>query len=409
MIASIISIGAELLNGRTINSNSTFIAKELSQFGIKVKRSLSITDELNDMLEAFTLCQNDSDIVICTGGLGPTNDDITRKATLVYFSDDLIQVDSELERVTDLLKARGFDLNRVNKEQALYPSKANILVNDLGTASGFALMKDKTRFYFLPGVPYEMSFLIKNRVLEDLTKHFSLGKAQDFNVYRIGRFSESKLYELIEDIINANPDLEFAFYPHFILLDLYVKGDRIKIDKVNTELIKRIEKYVYSYSEQLDLVDTIAKKLNEQKSSLACAESCTGGLLSHFITQKAGSSSFFLGSIIAYSNEIKQLELGVSHEVITNDGAVSERTVKMMAKRIREQFKSSYSIAITGIAGPGGGTDDKPVGTVWLAVSSKEKTISESLNLGTKRELIQQRAAYIALHMLWQHFLKDSI
>jgi len=401
--ASIISIGTELLNGKTINSNATYMGKRLNDIGIPTKRCLMIPDTSEDIINALQLCEKDSQIILLSGGLGPTNDDITKYTLNTYFNGTIQRSESELSRLEHMFSKRGYTLTDINKAQADYPDVCDILVNTQGTASGMHFEKDSVHYYCTPGVPYEMRYLMDHEILPDAIKRLSISKTFETYTYRTCAIGESHMYERLEDIITENPSLEFAFYPHFMLVDLKVKGEPHLLKKFDAEIERRIQDHLYSKDESVSLPMAIADKLVKAKHTLATAESCTGGLISNKLTHASGVSACLKGGVVAYSNEIKETKLDVPSELIATHGAVSSECVIAMAEGVKRSFNTDYAISVSGIAGPLGGTPEKPVGTVWFGISTPQETVSFTRNLGNERQLIQERAASYALWLLYSH------
>ena len=404
--ATILSIGSELLNGRTINSNATFIGKQLSSAGIEVAQCITIPDTLDAIWSGLKQCIAISDIVITTGGLGPTNDDITKQAIADFCSLKLVRSKIELKRLEHFFYTRGRELNKLNQSQADYPETADIFENILGTASGFHIAQNGKHIYSCPGVPYEMEYLVEKEFLPHILSIFPSKKETTTLVYRTSNAPESTLYTLAEDIILADNQVEFAFYPTFMSVDVKVTLPLLKVDKKKKKIEDLYKDYLYSRDEEISLQEVVGKLLVKQNATVSFAESCTGGLISHSVAQYSGASNYFKGSIISYSNEVKQSELGVLTETLETFDAVSHECVKEMADGVREKLKTDYSLSISGIAGPTGGTEEKPVGTVFIGISSSKGTFSEKFQLGIKRTLIQRRAVTKAIWLLLQELKK---
>lgn len=403
---SIISIGTELLNGRTVNTNATFMGKQLTEIGVETIRCLMIPDTKTDIVNSLEFCKKDSDIVILSGGLGPTNDDITKFVLNDFFGGKLVTNSSELERLEELFSSRNIHFSEVNKTQAAYPDNCDIMINLFGTASGMHFEKDNTHFYCTPGVPHEMTHLVVEKIIPHIKENCSVSDELKTLTFRCCSYSESQMFMDMEDLINENPDLDFAFYPHFLLVDLKVRGTQESLKKVEKELDKRLKQKMYGRNEQVSLEETIGHLLREKLFYLSTAESCTGGLIANKITQISGSSDYFKGAIISYSNEIKQSELNVSEDILNTFGAVSSECVEQMAHNVKQKYKTDFSISVSGIAGPNGGSEEKPVGTVWFAISSPSGTKTISKNLGKGRIQIQERAATFSLWLLYNELIK---
>ena len=404
--ASIISIGTELLNGRTVNSNATYMGKQLTEIGVETIRCLMIPDKKNDIISSIEFCKKDSEIVLLSGGLGPTNDDITKFVLNDYFGGKLIVNTSELKRLEELFSSRNIHFSEVNKMQASYPDVCDIMINLRGTASGMHFEKEGTHFYCTPGVPHEMLHLIEEKIIPHIKENLVISNELKTLTFRCCSYSESQMFMDIEDLINQNPDLDFAFYPHFLLVDLKVRGSRKSLDIVEVELDKRLNQKMYGRNEQISLEETVGILLRKKSFYLSTAESCTGGLIANKITQISGSSDYFKGSIVSYSNDIKMSELNVSEKILNSVGAVSSECVEQMAKTVKEKFSTNFSVSVSGIAGPNGGSEDKPVGTVWFGISSPTETKTITKNLGKGRVAVQERAATFALWLLYNELIK---
>ena len=402
MRISLLSIGTELLNGRTINTNATFLAKQLSHKPFEVIRNLTIPDTKEDIFNSLDYCLNDSDLVITTGGLGPTNDDITKKTISDYFNLELFENKDEFERLDALFTSRGRTLNKSNLSQVLYPKEAKIFVNDIGTASAFMLEKNKKKVISFPGVPNELKHIFTNKVYPFLNNKLVLDQNYGSYVFRLINMAESVLFENILDRIEINPDIDFAFYPNYMLVDLVLKGKIDKINKEKSELRPRFADHIYTEDSHLTIEKVIADILKKRKKTLAVAESCTGGLLSSSITKYPGVSDFYKGAIVSYANEIKTNELKVDGNTLKKYGAVSVETAEEMANNIRKKYNVDYAISTTGIAGPEGGTEEKPVGTVCFALASESGTEVFKKVLGNQREMIQKRSVQYAFYLLWK-------
>lgn len=402
MRISLLSIGTELLNGRTVNTNATFLGEHLNRKPFNIIRNLIVPDTPDAIRKALDYCFDDSDMVITTGGLGPTNDDISKNVISEYTGHKLVKNISEFHRLEKLFASRSRTLNEANLSQVLYPKAAKIFVNEIGTASSFMVKKETKSIIALPGVPHEMKYLFTKKVLPYLLKDLSFDQNYHIYVFRLINIPESFIYEQIKDIIDSSPNLDFAFYPDYMLVDLVIKGYSNELENKKTEIRKRFAENIYSEDKNLSIDMVIAKELKKRKQFLAAAESCTGGLFSAMITKNPGASSFFKGSVISYSNEIKEQELSVKHITLENFGAVSEETVREMAGNILIKYKVDYSIAISGIAGPDGGSNEKPVGTVTFAIADKDGIISKTKMMGNERSMIQKRSSQYAFYLLWE-------
>jgi nicotinamide-nucleotide amidase len=404
--ADIITIGDEILYGQITDTNSQWISAELDKIGIRTKRKSSVSDKENEILEILKEAENRSDIILLTGGLGPTNDDITKKTLAKYFNCELVLHETALKDVTEMFERRGRELTDTNKGQAFLPTACSYIHNTSGTAPGMWFEKNGKIFMSMPGVPYEMKELMTKSVLPKLEEYFKTPTIIHQIIKTIG-IGESNLSDLIKNWEAELPKhIGLAYLPSLgeVKLRLTATGDtreqlKNDIDKELQKLRPIISEYIFGYSDE-PLEKIIGDILREKKLTVAAAESCTGGYLSYLFTSIAGSSDYFKGSIIAYHNEIKTKLLEVSEENIRTYGAVSENTVKEMAIAVRKKLNTQIGVAASGIAGPGGGTMEKPVGTVWIAYSDSEKTITKKLIFGTNRNINIRLAAYSLLNLI---------
>lgn len=401
LTASIISIGSELLSGRTINSNAATIGKRMTRDGIHIQRVITVADDRNALTEAFRYCETDSKIIFCTGGLGPTNDDMTRQIIADYIGEELVCFEHDLARIEAIFARYGRTMTESNRFQAYYPKSATIYPNDLGTASGFKVSHDDHDFYFVPGVPYEMSHLLDEHIRHEWTDHGDTPAAM--RIYRTANIPESGLYESLKPIMEQHPELEFTFYPKYLTVDVFCRSTTDALNGVAKKLDALLSKDTYSRDEHVDLMDVIHRELAGRDATLSLAESCTGGLLASMITEKPGISNVFVGGIVSYSNELKIRELGVDPLTLDRYGAVSEQCVAEMAEGARRRLQTDYAISVSGIAGPDGGTADKPVGTVCFGIAGPEGTLTKRRVIGNKRQVIQKRSAYYGFYLLWRY------
>ena len=404
MKAAIITIGDEILIGQVIDSNSAWIAQQLHQIGIAVSEIISISDTEEHIVQ--TLNRVKEDVVIITGGLGPTNDDLTKKTLTNYFNTRLVFHQEILNHVENLLVGRGIAVNDLNREQAMLPEAAEILPNRNGTASGMWFEKNKQIVISLPGVPFEMKMLIEKEVLSRLIQRFDIDSIVHKTIMTQG-IPESLLAIKIkewEDNLPKGMKLAYLPRPGVVRLRLSMSGKNkeeieIQIEKQIEKVKNYIPNAIFGYDD-VDLEQVVGDLLKEKNKTLVTAESCTGGNVAKMITSVVGSSQYFLGAIVSYSNQIKIQELSVPAQIIEKEGAVSEEVVRLMAKNIREKYQSDYAIAISGIAGPDGGTEEKPVGTTWIAVASAKKITSKKYLFGEHRGRNVTRASLSALNTL---------
>jgi len=406
MTAAVISIGDELLIGQTVNTNASFIAAELNQAGIQVRSILTIADEKNEISHALQQASQQSGIVIITGGLGPTNDDITKNTLCEYFGSTLILHKPSLENIRKLFYQRGMKINTVNRNQAMVPHNCTVLKNTLGTAPGMWFQKDNIHYFSLPGVPFEMKALMTDGVIPLLAK-LNISTPIIHKTILTTGIGESALAELISGWENKLPShIKLAYLPEpgivKLRLSCYHAGS-VETKKAFDAEVKKLKKLIpdliFGY-ENDTLASVTGKLLQKKQASVATAESCTGGLIAHLITEVPGASAYFKGSVIAYHNDIKTKVLGVNKNLIEKHGAVSEEVVRAMASGVRELMQTDYALAASGIAGPDGGTPEKPVGTVWIACATPEKTLTQILSLGNDRGRNIRRASLAALNIL---------
>ena len=412
MKAAILTIGDELLIGQTVDTNSAWIGAEMSKAGFDVFRKLSVHDKREDILNALGEFPGKCDVVLITGGLGPTSDDITKPALCEFFDTKLVMNPEVLAMIENMMKLRNFPMNEKNRRQAEVPESCEVLLNASGTAPGMWFKKDGTNFISMPGVPNEMKHLMTVKVLPELNKRFRSQSIIHRNIMTYGT-SESKLADLLEGFEAQLPaNIKLAYLPAsgIIKLRLTASGedkDSLKsvVDSQVKNLYATIPEFIYGENEEpMEMV--IGKLLNAKSMTVASAESCTGGMIASMITSISGSSAYFKGSVIAYDNSVKTDILGVSNETISQFGAVSSETVKEMAEGARKLLKTDFCVATSGIAGPDGGSEAKPVGTVWIAVASGSGTITEKRVFGNERGTNILRFSIAALNLLRKEILK---
>ncbi len=408
LISKVISIGDEILIGQITNSNAAFISSRLYSIGLPVKRIVTIPDSEKELIAELVDSVENFDVTIITGGLGPTHDDITKPVLINFFKDELIIDEKVLEHINDLFKIRNIKIPESNVEQATVPKNSKIIWNDIGTAPGLWFERNDRVIIALPGVPFEMKAMIDKSVLSLLRKKFAskINYVLKSKSLLTTGISESGLQELIGDVKGFIGDSNLAFLPS-------PKGVRLRIDvKANDEnttdkkikeieevLNKKADKYIYGTDDSL-LEKIVGDLLLKKGITLAVAESCTGGLLSSRITDVSGSSQYYAGGVCSYSNDVKINILKVNKDTIEKHGAVSEETAREMAYGIRNVLKTDIGISITGIAGPSGGTDKKPVGLVWIGYSDESKTYGRVFMFGNIRERNKIRAVQMALQIL---------
>ncbi len=406
MKAEIINIGDEILIGQIINTNAVWLAQELNSIGIAVGSMITVGDEKNEIIYSIDKALKRHDILIITGGLGPTKDDLTKDILTEYFQTQLIFNQDVFDLLTAFFEKRGRQLNDANKTQCYVPESCEVLMNYWGTAPGMLFKKDNKILVSLPGVPYEMKELMKKYILPFLQKKFSLPPVIHRSFLTEG-IPESELMNIIGEWESQLPTaVKLAYLPSNgqVTLRLSVidntdgKGNElIAIESEKLENI--IGNEIIGYDDET-IESAIQKLFIEQHLTLSTAESCTGGYIAHKITSVPRSSQYYMGSVVAYDNRIKQEVLGISDEILNLHGAVSKETVTAMAENIRIQFKTDYSIAVSGIAGPGGGTPDKPIGTVWVAWAGPNGVLTKKYRWGNDRNINIHRTYQASLNTL---------
>ena len=406
MYTDIITIGDEILIGQIVDTNSAWMAQKLNEEGIDVRQITSISDDPVHIAEALSESGEKVRLVLVTGGLGPTRDDRTKTTICNFFDTRLVESSEVLQHILDLLGPRGVTINTLNRDQALVPQSAIVLPNKMGTAPGLWLKKKDCVYVFMPGVPFEMKNLMESEVFPRIRKEFHTLPILHRTVQTFG-LAESMLAERIAEWESKLPEfVQLAYLPNpeSIRLRLSARGeDKQYLEIVIKEKIKElsviIPQYIFGFEEDT-LAGNIGELLKERGLTVSTAESCTGGFIAHSITSIPGSSVYFKGSVVAYSNDIKTGILGVPENTIEANGAVSKEVVEEMAIRARELLGTDYAIATSGIAGPAGGTPQKTVGMVWIAVAGPDSIISKVYNFGNNRERNIIRSSQTALNML---------
>lgn len=383
MNVTIINIGDELLIGQVVNTNASTMSRMLTAAGMDVLKTMVVGDERQAIWNAVDEAMRESDAVLVTGGLGPTKDDITKKLLCEYFGSELVESEVALDNVKRIFESRGYELTPVNRAQALVPKCCEVLNNDLGTAPCM-WFPGKTVLVSLPGVPFEMEWLMRNRVIPKLQETFHTDTIITKNILVQG-IGESFLSDLIEPWELSLPEnIKLAYLPVAGLTKLRLTIHGNYDSAIQKGLYDLAGKYIVGEDcETLD--ELVHMTLIKRGLTLATAESCTGGNIARLLTAQAGASSYFKGGIIAYSNEVKECALGVKHSTLEAHGAVSEETVREMVEGVRTRLGADLAIATTGIAGPDGGTPEKPVGTVWIAVADATHTVAQLLQFGSNR------------------------
>jgi nicotinamide-nucleotide amidase len=418
MNAELLTIGNEILIGQIVNTNSVWMAQALNMVGVSIIHMSSVADDEQSILKAFEEAGKRADIILITGGLGPTKDDITKTTFCKYFETELAMDENVLKDVTGFFTKRNKEISEINKKQAEVPKGCLVIRNKNGTAPGMWMEKNNTIYVSMPGVPYEMQAMITDDVIPEIKKRFKLPFIYHKTILTQG-IGESTLAELISDWEDALAEKEIGLAylpsPGMVRLRLSSKGfDELELkNKIDSEVEKVkvfIEKYIYGYEEygkeQPKLEEILGKLLLEKNLKLALAESCTGGYISHLITSVAGSSNYYNGCIVPYHNEFKHTLLKVDNSIFEKHGAVSKECVLAMAKQTLTLFNADVAIAVSGIAGPGGGTDEKPIGTTWIAVAYGDRIIPKQFVFGDNRQRNIQMTAMTAMNMLRKLILK---
>jgi nicotinamide-nucleotide amidase len=416
MKAAIVTIGDEILIGQIVDTNSAFIAKSLDRIGIEIHEIISISDHKNHIIDTFNKFQNIVDLVIITGGLGPTKDDITKKTFCDYFDDELISNQDVLDHVTQIIE--GFykrKITQINKDQALVPLKCTVLHNQVGTAPGMWMKKQNTVFVSLPGVPHEMKYLVENKIIPKIVEEYNRPYIIHKTVLTYG-IGESLLSETIENWENN--------LPHFIKLAYLPSPGRVRlrlsargVDKdfltnaidENVETLSRIlGDSIVGFDDDEVLEVVIGQLLSKLNRTISTAESCTGGKIAQVLTNVAGASKYFRGSIIPYATDVKVSILGISEDLIDINTVVSANVARQMAINVQKLMRTDYAIATTGNAGPSKGDSTADVGIVFIAIATPEEVIVEEFNFGQPRDKVIDRAVMKSLELLRKEILKNQ-
>ncbi|SFP94018.1 CinA family nicotinamide mononucleotide deamidase-related protein [Parafilimonas terrae] len=405
---SVITIGDELLIGQVIDTNSAWIAQELNKIGVWVHRRLAVGDARNEIWKALDDESAVSNVILITGGLGPTADDITKPLLCEYFGGKMIMDEATLKHITYLFTEvfkRPLPLLESNRRQALVPDVATVLKNEVGTAPNMLFEKDGKIFISMPGVPHEMKAAMNNHVLPLLQQRFQLPYIGHRTLLTAG-IGESFLAERIKGFESSLPsNIKLAYLPNYgmVRLRLTAQGGQAETEKILNEkfaILKEEVKDVLAVDEDIPFEVLLGRLLRRHNKTVSTAESCTGGYIAHLITSIAGSSDYFKGSAVSYSNSIKENVLQVNNETLASVGAVSEETVKEMVSGVLKVMETDYAVAVSGIMGPGGGSDDKPVGTVWIAVGNAQKIVTKRMHFRFDRKRNIELTAVNALYLL---------
>ena len=414
MKAAIVTIGDEILIGQIVDTNSSYIAKALDKIGIATHEMLSISDDKQHILDTFHSLQNKVEVVIITGGLGPTKDDITKKTFCDYFDDELIENEAVLTHVKSIIE--GFykrPITQINREQALVPTKAKVLFNQAGTAPGMWMEKENTVFISLPGVPYEMKYLIDNEVIPNLVQKFERPYIVHQTIMTYGR-GESMIAEQIEEWEDNLPDfIKLAYLPSpgKVRLRLTARGTNEELLK--NEIKHQVEKLdllihdvIVGYNEDEPIEVVLGRLLTEKKLTISTAESCTGGKIAATLSAVPGASNYFKGSVVSYATQAKIDVLEIDKNVIAKYGVVSAQVAKEMAKSVQKIMNSDYAIATTGNAGPTKGDEDAELGIVFIGIAMCNEVFVEEFNFGQPREKVIDRGVSKALELIYKEILK---
>lgn len=406
ILAELLTIGDEILYGQIVDTNSQWMSVELDKVGIKVIRKTTVGDQEDEILTAFAEAEKRADIILITGGLGPTSDDLTKPLLAKYFDCKLEIHEEALQEITAFFKSRGREMIEPNRQQAALPVCCTKITNPIGTAPGMWFEKNGKVFMSMPGVPHEMKKMMTERVIPKLKEKFQTPNIYHRVIRTIG-IGESFLAEKIATWENSLPEhIKLAYLPSLGEVKLRLTGFSNSSSQLESEIDVFVEKlkviagdYIYGYGDE-SIEVAIGKMLRERKLTLSMAESCTGGYLSHLITSVPGCSDYFLGSMIPYAYEIKMRQLGVKPEVLEKYGAVSEPTIIEMANIVRAKFNTDIGVATSGIAGPGGATPEKPVGMVWIAYSDKHQTVTKKLQISNDRAINIKMASAAVLNLI---------
>ena len=412
MKAEIITIGDEILIGQVVDTNSAWLGQQLNPLGWDVTRITTISDTAVDITNALKSGIENSDLLIVTGGLGPTKDDITKKTLCSYFGVELVFDEIAFKNVERIFNHLNREITKVNRDQALIPSNAKALPNNYGTAPGLWIESEGTIIVCLPGVPYEMKDIMENGVFphiknlsKDIVKHKTIV---------VSGMPEAMISEQIEKIeLNLPEDLKIAYLPNYRVVRVRITGKgqdaeaiESNINKVQSAIQAILGHYVISETDRR-IEEIVGAMLTERNKTVSVAESCTGGFVAHLITLAPGSSAYFPGSVVTYSYENKTEVLGVDADLLWNKGAVSQEVVEKMASAVRIKNNTDYGLAISGITGPSGGTESKPVGTVWMAVTDSSSVYSKVFHLRGDRYQNIERSGNLALELLRKKIINE--
>jgi nicotinamide-nucleotide amidase len=412
MKAEIITIGDELLIGQVVDTNSAWMAEQLNLLGLQVHQITSISDQRNHILSALALAAQRANVILITGGLGPTNDDLTKPTLCEYFDTPLVFHQATYDHIEQLFRQRGYAMSEVNRHQADVPQSCTVIPNANGTAPGMWFEHEGIIYISMPGVPFEMKPMMLNEILPRLLKRFEGSFILHRTILTQG-IGESLLAETIEaweSALPANIRLAYLPQPGIVRLRLTATGDNKQalaamLQNQIEKLLQIIPDLIFGFND--DSLEAVTGKLLLQKHrTVSTAESCTGGYLAHLITSVGGSSAWYQGSVVAYHNRIKMQTLAVPENMLEEHGAVSRQVVEAMADGMRKSFGTDYALSVSGIAGPDGGSDEKPVGTTWIALSTAQGVTSRKFLFGEHRQRNIRKAALAALNMLRLELLR---
>lgn len=401
IIVEIISIGNELLSGLTVNTNASWIARKLCKAGFTVGWITTISDHRVEIFDALSKAGERAHLVISTGGLGPTPDDLTKNSICDYFDDRLVLHAETLSHIKKLFEGRKLRMPSTNRQQAMVPENAIVIHNPFGTAPGLRMEKEKTVFYFVPGVPFEMKNMIENHILAEIHRQFKPVQPIQL-LFRTTGIAESRLNELVSPVLKSFRNLNTAFLPKSSGVDLRITlpvHDKKTIIRLKQQLYDRLGVHLYT-EEEKSLEEVVADLLLEKRLTLGIAESFTGGLIGDLFTDLPGSSAYFQGSAVTYSNDSKLRLLSVHADTLRTYGAVSEPTVTEMVRGVQSLFRTDCAIASTGIAGPTGATKEKPVGLCYLAAICGDRLENRQFVFGKDRRINKERGAFAAIELL---------
>ncbi len=412
--ASVITIGSEILFGHILDTNSQFISNLLTEMGVRVVLKSSVGDLREEILSILDYAEAQSDLILITGGLGPTNDDITKKCLSEYLNAPLRMNQEALAEVRSYFEKRGMPFTEINQKQAELPELARVITNEMGTAPGMWFERNHHVFISMPGVPHEMHHMLQKKVIPRIKEKYQTPIILHKLIMTAG-IGESWLAEKIAVWEKELPvHISLAYLPGYGQVKLRLTGTgndpgllKAEIADRVAELKKLIPEYIYG-EDGLSLQERIGQWLREKEETISTAESCTGGYISHLITTIPGSSDYFMGGVVAYHNEIKTSQLEVSGDTLLNFGAVSEETVREMAVGCRKRFHTHYALSTSGIAGPAGGTPEKPVGTVWMAVADESGVMTRKINIPKDRINTIKYSSVAALILLWQRISQKN-